>query len=222
MSFFDLLIIYLACGSPLGVHQLMKRNDGDRSSRWMFIAATFLLWPIFAISFLIKFYNDKGLRKDIFARKAAEEIMFEIEQIAFAEGSASALFEFRDVFYRYSGLLESSRAKSSAAPSTELFEVSGNNAAETAAMCLVRRNQARLEFHLAHTRTEFVDLVSHIADSTLKSEQVFELANELADELADSQARSEISRSMHTESKTTRRPPNVNRSHRAVHISVAG
>jgi hypothetical protein len=185
MTVLNLLIIYLACGSPFGVYQLTKDNGTGTSADRLLVIASFLLWPIFLF---ILIYERLGPRI-VTSKDRIESIRSEIENLAFGSGSTGSLFEFREVFYRYAGLVEAAEANHDRF-SAELFEISQHDKTAIASKCLSRRNRAKVEFHKTIARNEFVDLISGLI--SLDSREVLSLAIDLASELNDSTAIEEL------------------------------
>ncbi len=183
MSWSDLAIIYLACGAPVGVHFITRREKIPVPRA----AASFIFWPVFVVLIL-----TGCLTREEISSSAAEQIRCEIEQLAFHEGSSVALFEFRDVFSRYEGLSEIVRLADNNAldRNAELFAAMDRKSASLATRCAARRNNSRLIFHQERARQEFVELIAEIAAA---DDRVIELALRLADQVGDHDARRAIS-----------------------------
>lgn len=79
-------------------------------------------------------------------RLQIERIAAEIERDAFGGEAMAAVFEFREVFYRYAGLAEAASTPPSGL--TDLHE-----------RCLARNNRVKLAFHAGEARNEFVAMV---------------------------------------------------------------
>jgi hypothetical protein len=188
MTFLNLLIIYLACGSPFGVYQLTRDSGTTTSADRLLVIASFLFWPIFLVILL---YERLSPTK-VSSRDRIEKIRCEIESLAFGNGSTSSLFEFREVFYRYAGLVEASSATADSV-SVELFEISQHDKSATASKCLSRRNREKVEFHKTIARNEFVDLISGLISlESSHGPKVLSLAVDLATELNDDPATDEL------------------------------
>lgn len=190
MKLTDLIIIYLACGSPFGVYQITKRQPAG-STRWAVIVSSFLFWPIFAVTLLVDLFVSQDARVKALAHSQIEHIRSEVESIAFSDATIVSVFEFREVFYRFAGLLEAAREQEG--PKTnELFEISGHGDKSLASRCLARRNRERLAFHQMQVRNEFVDLISEIAGIEHERDEIIGLALQLVDQLGDEEAKADL------------------------------
>lgn len=122
------------------------------------------------------------------AGSPVEQIRSKIEEIAFSEGTTSSLFEFREVFYRFTGLFEAAYAAMPKRSSSKIFEISGHPDNQLASRCMVRRNRERLLFHQACARNEFVDVLATLAGFAPSADSVIHLGIELAEHLGDDDA----------------------------------
>lgn len=183
MTWIEFLIIYLACGSPFGVYQITQAEKPISASNILALLAVFLTWPILAVRFLVERFVS-GEEPDTSA-SLIERARAAIEDAAFPAGTTDSLFEFRDVFYRYTGLARAVSADV-AAP-RDLFDVSGHSNADIAAKCLARRNREKLAFHHTQARNEFVDLIAGFALAD-HCQELLCIAADLANELGDTDA----------------------------------
>lgn len=172
----DLVIIYLACGSPLGVYQITAERAPRSTVDWARVAAVFIFWPVFAVLLLTsRIFAPPGLDHD-----RLDHIRREIEKIAFASFTMTRLFEFRETFNRYSGLAEIGNAKPGKPAANELFEAVGHNNKALAARCIARRNRTKLMFHKTRARDEFANLISAPTVETEIAETLFQLSSEMS------------------------------------------
>ena len=186
MTILDLLIIYLACGSPFGVYQLTR--DDEKSDRWMAVAA-FLVWPVFLVKFIYERLSPRAPTK----KEQIDRIISDLEQLAFSDMEAASIFEFREAFDRYVGLAESlAQDEPSQGPMTELIGVSGRELDEATTECLNRRNYRKLTFHLTIARNEFLDLVRRVERDETKGPKAAALTLELADLIGDIDAKDQV------------------------------
>ncbi|MEO6655575.1 MAG: hypothetical protein ABIO36_05790 [Pyrinomonadaceae bacterium] len=190
MSVIDLMIIYLACGSPFGVYQITKSQNDHGSRDWLVIIASFLLWPGFAASLLIDRLVSKNEGDE--EGSGIEHFRTEIERLGFSGESASSVFEFREVFYRFTGLIEAANSKQPNRSANELFEVSGHVNKTLASNCLGRRNREKLVYHQTQARNEFVDIIAEMANDEARREEITVIALELTDYLNDDAATSDL------------------------------
>ncbi|MFT3745036.1 MAG: hypothetical protein QM785_12175 [Pyrinomonadaceae bacterium] len=185
MNFIDLIIIYLACGSPFAVFQATNRQKGRAGVNWPRVAASFFLWPAFAAILLAsKLFPNEASKKAEFQSRI-EDIRLDLEQAAFAEASISSLFDFRETFYRFAGLSEAADEVQPSRSTAEIFDVTGHNNKALATRCLGRKNARKLAFHRTAAREEFVGLISQLTLSSSDSIEITNVASELADHLND-------------------------------------
>ena len=201
MNATDLIIIYLACGSPFGVYQITKWQEGQSAGSLAKTLMSFLLWPMFAVTLLVNRLNRD--RPEEAANGRVEDIRSAIERIAFSEGSTAALFDFREVYYRFTGLFEAANTKIAKKPSSELFEVSGHHNKDLASRCLARRNREKLAYHQTLARNEFVDLISELANRQPGGSEITELALELADHLRDDDTSADLTAILSVQVRST-------------------
>lgn len=184
MSLTDLVIIYFACGAPFGVHQLMRK---DRSGRvdWVKVAASFVMWPASAIVLTVNGADEPAKRSDLHRDNYVDQIRRQIESLAFGDGETSELFEFREVYCRFSGLWEVQKPNLATQITGELANVSDHPNQALGSLCLARRNGERLAFHRVRASGEFVDLIDKLAVTGSNRSEIVGLAIELADFLGD-------------------------------------
>jgi len=175
MNVTDIIIIYLACGAPFGVYQVTKDRPLRSDIHWASVASSFVLWPALALSLMFDGFlpsKDASLRID--------RTRIQIEEIAFSGEPMSLLFEFREIFYRYTGLAEAMDGQTETPMAYS--KMRWNRSDTIAAKCIARRNREKLEFHLARARNEFIDLISELASS---NRQVAAMALEMATQFGD-------------------------------------
>jgi len=192
MNVTDLIIIYLACGSPFGLHPITKRKPAPSGIDWVSVISSFVLWPLFAAALIAKQIFPNAERAEAEIHNRTEEIRLDIERLAFSGQPISSLFEFREVFYRFVGLSVASNAVSKRSPD-EIFEISGHANKSLASRCLARRNSKRLAFHQERVSSEFADLISQISALSPVAEEIVGLAVGLTDDLGDISAKQRIS-----------------------------
>src|SRR6478672_13493673 len=132
VSIVDVTIIYLACGAPFGVY---RASSGD--STWMRVVLSVLIWPVFAI----RLATSKGRQRATNIQDLLLSTRKSIETAAFVASSPEAVFDFREIFDRYTGLALA--AQESAAPAVAgLFELTGHPSRPLAESCMVRSQKA--------------------------------------------------------------------------------
>ena len=184
MNFTDLLIIYLACGAPFGVYQITThKNRSAADAARMFLS--FLFWPAFAASIIIDRVANGQTNSNSFHNSAVDDIRAKIEQAAFSNSTAASLFEFREVYHRYTGLSEVVESLSSSKYSSEFFEISGHQNKALAAKCLARENRRKIVCHHAAARLDFTRIVTELVETVPKPEAILGLTFELARQVND-------------------------------------
>lgn len=163
MTFTDLAIIYLACGAPLSMHYFLATGRKPTFYFAMKVVLVAVIWPIAA------FLLIKSLKKPLagVVRSASGEIdirldalRLEIENAVFTDESAASVFEFRELFARYTGLAQAAVADPGQNTANELFLLSGHDDAELASRCLGRKASNRLTVHANAAREDFVESIA--------------------------------------------------------------
>lgn len=166
MTILDFLIIYLACGSPFAVHSLVTRNEGDRRSKYMAAVANVFLWPWTAVRLIHVFF--RSLDSDSDSRSIHQRdldlarIRSSLENAAAERSDSRTVFEFRDVFQRYSGLSLGCEVMLGTRPAGEIFEITSHPDPSVASACLDRKNLSRLQMHRDHARQDFIGMILRI------------------------------------------------------------
>jgi len=186
----NLIIIYFACGSPIGVYRITRAAHLRSPRQAASVGAYFILWPIFAPAIL---------RRSLLVREANIEqalsiIRSAIEKIAFVGSQTIPVFEFREIFARYTGLTLALNAGGAPNFSADLFKVSKHGNLALATACLNRRNRQRLSFHQMQARREFVDMVARMARSHTRGTEIVELGLQLTHLLNDQHTAGDFAR----------------------------
>jgi len=184
MSYLDLAIIYLACGAPFGVYRALERTEQEPMRRFLSSSVAFLLWPG-SVLVLLSGFAKTAKRDPTELHRRVEDFRVQMESLMFGGRSTSSLFDFREVFYRYTGLLEAV----STSPQVSQFEVQlDKRCSPLQTVCLARRNRIRLDWHLDRARSDFLELVGR----SFGSRDIHEIASRLVDMLNDTQAVSSL------------------------------
>lgn len=196
MSLFDLFIIYFAAGAPFGVYRATTLKRSVTANVVLGLLFQIVLWPVFTIRMLV----GDGKRSE--AGNELDRLKSEIEHLAFTESSASAIFDFREVFARYTGLSQAANTEVAPGQVSDIFEVGKAENPQLATAILARRNREKLIFHQMTARNEFVDVVSGLA---IDQPEVIALATKVAvcvkDELAIEELAALTSHSSPSDSK---------------------
>lgn len=176
----NLIIIYFACGSPIGVYRI-TRIARSRSPRVTAIGAYFILWPIFVPAILRRsvLHNDALTGAKI--ERLIAGIRREMETIAFAAAFAHLIYEFREVFARYTGLTILLHCNSPSNASDALFNLGKHENTALAAACYNRRNRERLLFHQTRARRDLIALLETMARSEPGGNRIIQLGLCLGD-----------------------------------------
>lgn len=193
MSITDLMIIYLACGSPFGVYYFTSLRDDPSPSSILIVLFRFLVWPVSMIALLRMSLFSATESVEAILDKKISNIRTELEDIAFSGAAASSIFDLREIFSRYTGLTRELKVNGSMKPMNEILVISGHENQALAAACLNRRNRERLMFHQTQARNDFVDLVSNLANGSPKGDRIAGLAMALAELLNDPKSAEDLS-----------------------------
>lgn len=161
-------VLYFACGFPVAMYLVTRRRPTVAK-----LFAWSLFWPVFAVMLLFRLIFPSDEMREDARRLRIERIAAEIERSAFDGEPMAAVFEFREVFYRYAGL-----AEAAVTPTAELTD--------THERCLARNTREKLTFHAANARDEFVDTVRTFQPNARRH------AIELAELVGDEDARVQL------------------------------
>ncbi len=194
MNLWDFVIIYLACGSPFAVYQVTKEDSRAASPIYIQLILSFLFWPVYAIGMMIRqvFVSQFAVESERHSR--VENIRADIERIAFSDSAISALFDFRETFYRFTGLIEAAAVPPSKNYNRELFKISGHPNRSIASRCHERINRARLLHHRETALYEFATLIATLSKRSDDPERLIDLAIDLTNEFGLGFARPDFSR----------------------------
>ena len=185
MTLLDALIIYFACGAPLGAYYFIK-NRHDKSALWLKTILVTILWIPFSAKLLHrKFWTKVEKRKkDNDHSINSQDIQLlailksDLEQFVPKEQSNISLFDFREMIERYAGLTIAIQSNNglSVNHQHEIFRISQSNNIELSSLCFNRRNRQKLLVHQTQARMDFIE--------TMKNLSVVYKGNENLDEYA--------------------------------------
>lgn len=192
MNLTDLLIIYLACGSPFGVYYFLhnRRRRQNTHLFWLKTILIFFMWLPFAVRLLLnKVGTDQSHYLEIKKEKSLFSIQKQIEAILLETSLPVSIYELREIFDRYVGLTLVNTDKNAAdiKSNKEFFQISDHSDAGLAARCYERRNRKRLSFHHTLARQDFLSLIGEMS-SCSKQKELGNLAVEFAAVLNDSES----------------------------------
>ena len=167
MLLLDLLIVYLACGSPFAVYEATTRELGTISSRAGRTVFALVFWPLLA--------TDLIRRRVIRSRPGGldvdelEDIRQDIESRFFPDSSSVGIFEFRDSFYRFAGL-DAASLEDQSTSTFEVFKVVNHPNEALASRILGRTNLKKIKEHKLRAGRELVDLLARNVPSDVDVE----------------------------------------------------
>lgn len=200
MKFYDLLIIYLACGAPFGVYYfLQNRNRTEIRFLWLKSLLRFVIWIPFAIqmvarkSLFTNLYNnnfDRNSKSDAKNEIEIEKIRKYLENFLSTRKIGLSVFEFREIFDRYVGLtLEIKAEFEEISPSEkEIFRISNHPDIKLAEICLHRRNRGRLSFHQKLARRDFFEIIGDFIEKSDEPPKLYQVLSKLPGLLDDFEA----------------------------------
>ncbi|MEO7539493.1 MAG: hypothetical protein ABIV21_05670 [Pyrinomonadaceae bacterium] len=165
---------------------MTRRESSTDAAYWMQVVASFTLWPVFLTALALKRFYSRGKLSSV------DTISSEIEQLVFCEGGSAALFDFREVIFRYVGLAEACLEQNGVPLAAELIRITGLAHQRTAANCISRRDRQKLEFHRTMARNEFVELIATCAGISRSAENAVCLALKLSKQLNDDEATADL------------------------------
>lgn len=182
MHWSDLLIIYLSCGAPFGVHYFLQKRDKTTVFGLFYRSCgVSLLWIAYAPYLLWRKNAAESITHKTFFKPDPEisllgqQISVLQEQIlqAFIElnsktGLGLHFFTFRDVLERYAGLTLALKADENTVGESdfEIFRIAGRKKKELslAGKCLAKRNSMRLKAHQSNAREDFFKQMADLAN----------------------------------------------------------
>lgn len=201
MNAFEIFILYLSCGAPFGVYFFFQHRKSAR--RVPVILKSFLtvfVWIPYALRLLnanvtkrlsASKFDAAGETDADFLKKQLDEIEKRMQQILVESRAEVSVFEFREVFERYSGLtLAARQADEVGENEREVFRIAGHENAALGAKCLHRRNRLRLRFHQSLASRDFLKLLAKF--SSFKAEKLRAAALEFVTLLDDGETRRAI------------------------------
>lgn len=199
MNAFEIFIIYLACGAPFGVYFFFQNRHKS-----VFLTAllksflTVVVWIPYALRLLnanvtkkssVSKFDSAG-ETDAALEKKLDEIEKRMLQILLDARTEVSVFEFREVFERYTGLTLAGQTDEVGENEREVFKIINHKNSELGAKCLHRRNRLRLEFHQRLASRDFLKLLAKI--SFFEAEKLRRAALEFATLLNDVETRRAI------------------------------
>lgn len=212
MRISDIIIIYLAIGSPFAAHYFLRSRSRSSWNHVLRTGLAFLFWPGYAISVTIRvkltkndhtLTSSESINLDARLDKKVDEISRALEMFFHDCVSSASFLEFREILDRYLGLTFAVRFDrlERAGPFEEIIPSSAKNP-ELNSICINRRNRKGLESHRNRARADFVGLISKIADTDGPDSAFVTLALELTRVISDFEASREIDLSVRFRTQT--------------------
>ncbi len=160
MTIIEIVIIYLALGTPLGVYKFASLPDKFTGLSLLRTTFSYFLWPAAAprLAYRIAVANND---EQVFTQKV-ERIRSQIETLAFAGSTSTEIFDFREIFYRYTGLTEAGNADIGTDHITNLADIGMITDPAVAAHCAARRNQNKINAYQTVAREDLIALIRSI------------------------------------------------------------
>lgn len=203
MSLFDVLIIYLACGAPVSVAYYFQNRAQNKKRIVPLAFFVFLAW----LPFILKLsFNDKNRFLKLFYKfngkldsssdfeKSIFLIKKQFEDIIFESGFMMSVFEFREIFERFVGLVIAVQNESRTPILAEenIFQISGSKNTELSAICVRRRNRKRLVRHQIEARRDFLQLLKQLIVFHSEKQKLGDLAIEFVTLLDDIESKNAV------------------------------
>ncbi len=193
MNIADILIIYLAFGSPLMVYQYLINRDLERSRRILISLLTLACWIPMAARLGYGYLTNAYFGKVFVSRRTLDAVQGHLTQIRRVMKSdlmqANAGVSMRDlseVLERYVGLTVAIRdaASGTYGKSLDLFVNAGKDR-ELVTTCLMRRNRRRLRRHHTGARRDLLDMFERLLERYPTAQRAMELVVKIAHQLGD-------------------------------------
>lgn len=153
MNLNDFIIIYLACGSPVGVWFYFNHKNSENVLPNSFLV--FFFWIFFIARFFYKKFQTPD-KTEIIRRFQKEIEKFLPETIS--------IFEFREISNRYIGLTLAEQSENLSTRENAFSARFNSQNKEISAICLQRRNRQKLKLHQICSRKDFLQTISEISE----------------------------------------------------------
>lgn len=208
MNFIELSVIYLACGAPFGVYYYFQQPETQKlwqrsPELWVKSLLVMLFWIPFAAKLLMdllvkKFSqaaNNQISSTNSSAINSFDNFEKKFAQMLLEENTDLSVFEFREVFQRYTGLTQEVFTKTQNNPVeiNPFFEATNHENAQLATICLNRRNRLQLETHHKLARKDFLQLLEKLNSFQIDNEKLSVIAFQFAKMIDDIEFSKEIS-----------------------------
>ena len=176
----DLIIIYFALGSPFGVYAATGSQTPITWRESARLILRFLLWPLAGAAGICRWLIEDAADLETWRRTRIGSLREKLESAVFNGRCSPAVFEFRDMFERYSALTLSLDGDPYSHPLLALKP----HTSKAAAACIYRIERERLAFHQERARVEFECFVT-AAHKKRPDNGIAHLGGEIARSLND-------------------------------------
>ncbi|MGQ0541126.1 MAG: hypothetical protein ACT4O9_04650, partial [Blastocatellia bacterium] len=195
MTFFELLIIYLTFGAPLGVYRFFQASESSSAVDLLKLFFNIIFWPPLAISIIRNSISNSLLRSHfedahLLDARTDEIVALCRERLRSALNGKFNQIEFRGIieaYDRYTGLTLELKANQAAGPSEEIFKIARHSNEDLASICLRRRNRSRLIAHQNRARKDLTGALKANQKGKLPTENINEILKDLSVTLNDSE-----------------------------------
>ena len=180
MWLIDFTIIYLACGAPISVEYVLQFRSPLSLATISYTVLRLLIWPIFAIDLIrqkllsLKFGSDS---RSVIAHELGL-IRTHLESILSFRSTTTQIFEYRELFDRYTGLNIEAAALAIDTGVSELLMLEGHPNTGLAKICIERRNRDKISRHRGIATQQFYQLVD--SQSPVHRISIYESASNAA------------------------------------------
>lgn len=214
MNLSEIIIIYLALGSPLAVYFFLQNRTRLKSRQlWLKTILNFLFWIPSAFEILREYSKSNYSSVDnieFFEESEAERnklslLQRKIENFISGIDRKTSIFEIREILDRYIGLSLELKNISEFSDQTEdeLFRLVNNKDWEIASICNQRRNLKRLSFHHKLAASDFFNLIAELKVRGNLSQNFYSHLSELTQTLQDVEMQKEIKKLSEAEKQTS-------------------
>ena len=180
MTLIEMIIIYLALGTPLGVYKFASLPDKFSGLSLLRTTFAYFAWPAAAPRLAYRIAVAENPEQTL--TQKIEQIRGRIESIAFSGASSAEIFEFREIFYRYAGLTEAGNSMIGTDHITNLADIGAVADATIAARCAARRNQKKIDTYQANAQEDLIAMTRSISH---RDHEIAALTLDLAELLSD-------------------------------------
>jgi hypothetical protein len=193
MNIADIIIIYLAFGSPLMVYRYLVNRDLERSRRILIALLTLACWIPMAARLGYRYLTNAYFGKVFVSRRTLDAVNGHLAEIRcvmkseLMQANASvSMRELSEILERYVGLTVAIRDASTGKyeKSLDLF-VNAGKERELVTRSLISRNRGRLGRHHIRARRDLLDLFERLLDRYPTAQPAIELVVKIAHQLGD-------------------------------------